>query len=298
MSFSLGVIPLAMGSVQQATEESPDEQVSTEEFIGWTLSRFHHRNVVLTTSFGMEGCALIDMYARLGGTPTVVYLDTGFLYPETYALRDRMVERYPGIPFVNWGTSLTPEQQEERYGAELWRRDPDLCCSLRKVQPLKEALVGVDAWITAITRSQSGSRSDTELVTWDWQFQTLKICPLARWDRARVWDYVRDYAVPYNELHERGYPSIGCTHCTQPVPGLPPAEYSRAGRWAGTDKTECGLHQLSLADGRKSRVDGQGSNGRAARSSGGFRRDSGGFRRNSGSFRCQPRALDPGAQNP
>ena len=134
-------------------DDSPPEQV-----VAWMLERFAGRELLITTSFGMEGCALIDMYARLGGTPTVVYLDTMFFYPETYALRDRMVQRYPGISFVNRGTSLSPEDQEQRYGSELWRRDPDLCCSLRKVEPLRQALEGVDAWITAITRSQGQSR--------------------------------------------------------------------------------------------------------------------------------------------
>jgi phosphoadenosine phosphosulfate reductase len=290
------LLTLATGPVlHQIDEAPPDQYASTEQFVRWTLDRFRDRTLVLTTSFGMEGCALIDMYARQGGTPTVVYLDTMFFYPETYALRDRMVQRYPGISFVNRGTSLTPEDQEQRYGAELWRRNPDLCCSLRKVEPLRQALDGVDAWISAITRSQSQSRSGTPLVAWDWQFQVLKICPLATWDRSQIWEYVRRHDVPFNELHERGYPTIGCTHCTTAVPGLSPAEYSRAGRWVGTDKTECGLHELRVegrgVEGRESRVEGQRSrvDGRASRNSGSFRRDSGSFRRDSGSHRCQSR---------
>jgi phosphoadenosine phosphosulfate reductase len=219
-----------------------DGTTTTEEFIAWTVERFRNRRVVLTTSFGMEGCALIDMYARLGAAPTVVYLDTMFFFPETYALRDRMVRRYPLVTFVNRGTSLTPEAQAARYGPELWRRNPDQCCRLRRVEPLRHALTGTDVWITAITRAQGGTRSGIPLVSWDWQYQVLKICPLADWDRARIWEYVRRHDVPYNELHEQGYPSIGCTHCTTPVPGSSPGEYSRAGRWAGTEKTECGLH--------------------------------------------------------
>jgi phosphoadenosine phosphosulfate reductase len=184
--------------------ENIDEGVPTEQFIAWTLDRFRHRRVVLTTSFGMEGCALIDMYARLGGSPTVVYLDTMFLYPETYALRDRMVQRYPLLTFVNRGTSLTPEAQQSQYGPDLWRRDPDLCCNIRKVQPLRNALRGADVWITAITRSQGGIRGDTPLVSWDTGYEVVKICPLVNWDRVQVWDYVRRHEVPYNELHERG----------------------------------------------------------------------------------------------
>jgi phosphoadenosine phosphosulfate reductase len=222
---------------------STDEEIPTEQFLAWTLERFRHRRMVLTTSFGMEGCALIDMYARQGGAPTVVYLDTRFFYPETYQLRDRMIARYPLITFVNRGTSLTPEGQERQYGPELWRRDPDLCCNLRKVRPLRQALAGADVWITAITRSQGGVRSDTSLVGWDSQYQVIKICPLVNWDRPRIWQYVRQHNVPYNELHERGYPTIGCTHCTRPVEGSRPDEYTRAGRWAGMEKTECGLHE-------------------------------------------------------
>ena len=165
-----------------------------------------------------------------------------FFFPETYALRDRMVSRYPLLTFANRGTSLTPEAQEARYGPELWRRDPDRCCRLRRVEPLRQALIDTDVWITAITRSQSPTRRHTPLVSWDWQFQVLKICPLANWDRSQIWEYVQRHGVPYNELHERGYPSIGCTHCTLPVEGSRPEEYSRAGRWPEKEKTECGLH--------------------------------------------------------
>jgi len=223
-----------------------DDSTTAEQFIGWTIERFRNRRMVITTSFGMEGCALIDMYAQQGASVTVVYIDTGFFFPETYALRDRMVSRYPMNTFVNSGTWLTPAAQDDRYGAELWRRDPDRCCALRRVEPFQRALVGTDVWITAITRTQGSTRTDTPLVSWDWKYQVLKVCPLANWDRSRVWEYVKRHRVPYNELHERGYPSIGCTYCTTPVPGSSPGEYSRAGRWAGTEKTECGLHGREL----------------------------------------------------
>jgi phosphoadenosine phosphosulfate reductase len=219
-----------------------DETTPTEQFIAWTIERFRNRRIVITTSFGMEGCALIDMYAAQGAAPTVVYLDTMFLFPETYALRDRMVRRYPLITFVNRGTSLTPAAQEAIYGPELWKRNPDQCCRIRKVDPMHGALAGADVWVSAITRSQGEVRSNIPLVGWDWQYQVLKVCPLAGWDRTRVWDYVRAHDVPYNPLHERGYPSIGCTHCTSAVAGATPAHYTRAGRWRQSDKTECGLH--------------------------------------------------------
>jgi phosphoadenosine phosphosulfate reductase len=218
------------------------EDADTREFIGWTLDRFQGQTMVLTTQFGMEGCALIDMYAEYGRPLTVVYLDTMFLFPETYALRDRMAARYPHLRFDNRGTRLTPDEQERQHGPALWARDPALCCQLRKVDPMRTALAGVDVWITGITRKQSSSRADTPLIGWDWQFGLIKLNPLARWDRQRVWEYVQAHDVPYNPLHLQGFPSIGCTHCTAPVPGASVTEYTRLGRWNGTDKTECGLH--------------------------------------------------------
>jgi len=227
---------------ETAALESISEDTPTREFIAWTLERFAHQRVVMTTSFGMEGCALIDMYADLGRPMEVIYLDTMFFFPETYRLRDRMIERYPHVEFVNRGTSLTPEEQAAGYGDELWKRDPDLCCKLRKVDPMVDAMSGVDVWITALRRSQSFSRANLRMIDWDWRYQVIKISPLAKWERGEVWDYVLKHDVPYNELHERGYPTIGCTHCTQPVAGSSPADYTRAGRWSHVEKTECGLH--------------------------------------------------------
>jgi phosphoadenosine phosphosulfate reductase len=153
-----------------------------------------------------------------------------------------MVERYPHLRFLNRGTTLTPEAQAAEHGAELWRANPEACCRLRKVEPMREVLAEADVWITGITRSQSATRAEVERVEWDWQFQLIKISPLADWNRERVWEYVQREGVPYNPLHTRGYPSIGCTHCTVPVGGARVSDYSRAGRWAGNDKTECGLH--------------------------------------------------------
>jgi phosphoadenosine phosphosulfate reductase len=230
------------------TLESPmvGEDAPPELVVPWMLDHFADRNLVLTTSFGMEGCALIDLVARHGGTIPVIYLDTKFLFPETYRLRDVMVQRYPQLRFENRGSSLTPDEQAAHYGPELWRRDPDACCRLRKVEPMRQALAGVDVWVTGLMRSQSASRAGIRVVEWDWQYQLIKVNPLAGWDRHHVWEYIKRHDVPYNELHERGYPSIGCTHCTIAVLGASPDHYSRAGRWSGTGKTECGLHTNGL----------------------------------------------------
>jgi phosphoadenosine phosphosulfate reductase len=153
-----------------------------------------------------------------------------------------MVARYPQLRFASRLPGLSPEQQARRYGPELWQQDPDLCCQLRKVEPMAAALVEADVWITSIMRSQSAERAAADLVEWDWKYQVVKVNPLAFWDRQRVWEYVKENDVPYNELHERGYPTIGCTHCTRPVLGARPEEYTRLGRWSGRQKTECGLH--------------------------------------------------------
>jgi len=214
----------------------------TDDFIRWSVERFKGWRTGFTTSFGMEGCALIDMYARRGASLEITYFDTMFFFPETHELIDRMRERYPKLSFVNRGTRLTPEQQAKQYGPELWKSDPDLCCKLRKVEPLRDLMQRTDIWISAIRRSQSQTRARVEMVEWDPRWNLLKLNPLAFWDRTDVWRYVRENDVPYNALHEQGYPTIGCTHCTKAVEGSTPDQYTRLGRWAGTDKTECGLH--------------------------------------------------------
>jgi phosphoadenosine phosphosulfate reductase len=220
-------------------EDSPPERV-----VAWMLNRFAGRRLVVTTAFGMEGCALIDMIARHDVPVPVLYLDTGFLFPETLQLRDRLAQRYPHLSFENRGTPLTAEAQEALYGPELWARDADTCCNLRKVDPMRHALGDVDVWVTGLTRSQSPSRAELRVVEWDWKYQLIGVHPLATWDRGRIWEYVQRHGVPYNELHDRGYPTLGCTHCTLPVAGNVAGEYTREGRWRGLDKNECGLHQI------------------------------------------------------
>ncbi len=219
--------------------------MSTDDFISWSLDRFQGWRKVFATSFGMEGCALIDMYARSGVPMEIVYLDTMFFFPETYELIERMRERYPHFSFVNKGTSLRVAEQAEIHGPELWKTNPDLCCKLRKVDPLGEVMKRADVWISALRRSQSVTRERLEMVEWDPRFEVLKLNPLSFWERDEVYSYIKERDVPYNDLHERGYPSIGCTHCTRPVANLAPSEYTRLGRWSGSEKTECGLHIVS-----------------------------------------------------
>ena len=221
---------------------TPPRAATPAQLVAWALERFGTSRLVVTTAFGMEGCALLDMIAAHRQAVTVVYLDTHFFFPETHRLRERLAARYPHLVFENRGTALTPDEQAARYGAELWRRDPDHCCALRKVGPMRQALRGAELWMTALMRSQSPTRAALRPVEWDEQYALLKVNPLADWDRSAVWAYVQEHGVPYNELHGRGYPTIGCTHCTAPVAGSAPGSYTRVGRWADTAKTECGLH--------------------------------------------------------
>lgn len=200
--------------------------------------------IVLACSFGAEDVVLVDMVHRIDPSVPLFYLDTDFLFPETYATRDRITERYNLKPaqVLQIKSLLTPAGQAERHGEALWAKDPDQCCKIRKVEPLTRVLKGYDAWITGIRREQSPTRASAKLIEWDNTFGLIKINPLATWTWADVWTYIKVYEVPYNELHDRNYPSIGCTHCTKPVM---PGEDPRSGRWQGREKTECGLHKAS-----------------------------------------------------
>ena len=195
-------------------------------------------DIVLASSFGVEDVALIDMIHRINPKTPILYLDTDFLFTETYETRDRLIAKY-GIAPIQVKSLLTPERQAETFGDKLWERQPDECCNQRKVEPLARALQGYKAWITGIRRDQSPTRANAGMVEWDQQFRMVKFNPLARWTSEDVWAHIKQYEVPYNPLHDRNYPSIGCTYCTRPVM---PGEDPRAGRWAGQAKTECGLH--------------------------------------------------------
>jgi len=198
----------------------------------------YYPDIVLASSFGAEDAILIDMIHRINPKTPILYLDTDFLFKETYETRDRLIQRY-GIAPIQVKSLLTPEQQAEKFGDKLWERQPDECCNQRKVEPLTHALKSYKAWITGIRREQSPTRANAKLIEWDPKFGLVKFNPLARWKTEDVWTYIKLYEVPYNPLHDQNYPSIGCTYCTRPVQ---PGEDPRAGRWAGFAKTECGLH--------------------------------------------------------
>lgn len=210
-----------------------------ERILAWAFATFGE-TVAISSAFGVEGMALIDIASRVRQTFRVFTLDTEFLFPETYNLMDQVEQRYD-IRIERVYPLNPPEEQERIYGPALWQSNPDQCCNLRKVEPLRRKLSELQAWITSIRRDQTADRAGAGKVEWDSKFGLVKINPIADWTSKQVWQYVREHDVPYNELHGRNYPSIGCTHCTRAVR---PGEDPRAGRWAGSSKTECGLHLI------------------------------------------------------
>jgi phosphoadenosine phosphosulfate reductase len=205
--------------------------------LSWAFDTFGAR-VAISSAFGAEGMVLIDIASRIRKDFRLFTIDTEFLFPETYNLMDRIEGKY-GIAIEKVFSELSPEAQERAHGEALWSRNPDLCCNLRKVEPLRRKLGELDAWITSIRRDQTSVRSSARRVEWDAKFGLVKINPIVDWSSKQVWRYIHDHDVPYNELHNQDYPSIGCTHCTRAVG---PGEDPRAGRWPGFAKTECGLH--------------------------------------------------------
>lgn len=213
------------------------EHAPVEDLLAFAVDTFP--SIVLACSFGAEDVVLVSMLQQIRPGTDIFYLDTDFHFQETYETRDRLADQY-GIQFIQVKPELTPEEQAKQYGDELWKRDPNLCCNLRKVAPLTKVLGKYDAWITGIRRDQAPTRANAKKVEYDTKFGLVKFNPLANWTSEDVWGYIRKHNVPYNPLHDRNYPSIGCEHCTRPVA---PGEDPRAGRWSGTEKIECGLHK-------------------------------------------------------
>ena len=214
------------------------ETASPQKILAWAFAEFAE-GITIATGFGAEGVALIDIAAQINPQVDVFFLDTDFLFAEAYALRQRLEERYR-IESRAFKSALSPTAQDEVHGANLWLRDPDLCCRLRKLEPLKEALQGRLAWLTAIRRDQTAARANASVVEWDSRWNVVKVNPLAYWSKQQVWRHIFQNNVPYNPLHDQGYPSIGCVPCTTPVQI---GEVPRAGRWRGIGKSECGIHE-------------------------------------------------------
>jgi phosphoadenylyl-sulfate reductase (thioredoxin) len=212
------------------------EGATPTDVLRWA-SRELGDSLTFATGFGAEGCVIIDLIARANLPIDIFTLDTGVLFPETYSLWRQLETKY-GIA-IRSVRGLSLEEQAARFGDKLWERDPDQCCDLRKVQPLREALVGRTGWISAIRRDQTPERATAQIVERDAKFDLVKVNPLVAWTHDDVWGHIYANDVPTNALHDQGYPSIGCAPCTSPVKL---GESARAGRWRGAQKTECGLH--------------------------------------------------------
>jgi phosphoadenosine phosphosulfate reductase len=215
------------------------ESRSAQEILKWAIETFGEK-LAFATAFGIEGVVLLHMMSKIPGfgKAFLFNLDTGYQFAETLALREELQDKL-GLTINFVRAPETVPEMEARFGGPIYGSDPDKCCGIRKVAPLKEAIAGYGAWISAIRREQSPQRATAPIVGWDKKFDLVKINPLANWTRKQVWAYAMDNNVPYNPLYNKNYASIGCWPCTIAVNDVGD---ERAGRWAGTVKTECGLH--------------------------------------------------------
>jgi phosphoadenosine phosphosulfate reductase len=218
---------------QGADELGPS--ATAEQVLQWGAETFGHRMIVASN---MQDAVLVDLAAQAQPGVDVLFLDTGYHFAETIGTRDAISARYD-VTIVNAEPEHTPAQQDALLGRDLFAREPDRCCFLRKVVPLRRTLAGYDAWVTGVRRVEAPTRANTPLITWDDQHGLVKVNPIAAWSDDEMQAYVDEHQVLVNPLVAAGYPSIGCRPCTaKPLPGADP----RSGRWAGRAKTECGLH--------------------------------------------------------
>ncbi|HET7568176.1 MAG TPA: phosphoadenylyl-sulfate reductase [Gaiellaceae bacterium] len=210
--------------------------MTAEEVLLWAYETFGDK-LCLTCSWQKQSSVLVHMVSELGLDIPVIELDTGLFFAETYETRERLVERY-GLELIR-PEVMTVAEQHKVEGPNLWERDPDRCCHVRKVEPLERVLREYDAWISGIRREQSLTRKDAARVEWSDRYDVWKVHPLVDWNAKRVDAYIHVNEIPYNPLHDAGYPSIGCIPCTRPVSR---EQDERAGRWADSDKIECGIH--------------------------------------------------------
>ena len=209
---------------------------SAAELLSWTAETFGDRFLVASN---MQDAVLVHLATRARPGVDVLFLDTGYHFAETIGTRDA-VEQVHGVHVINARAELSVAEQDARHGKDLFAREPDRCCAMRKVAPLKSALAGYDAWVTGVRRVEAPTRSKAPLISWDNAFGLVKVNPIAAWTDEDMDAYIAEHQVLVNPLVDAGYPSIGCAPCTvRPLPGADP----RSGRWAGQGKIECGLHQ-------------------------------------------------------
>lgn len=208
-----------------------------EDVLEWSAARYSPK-LVMTSNFGVEGVVLLDHLMRVAPETPVVYLNTGFQFTETDEVKNRLRDRYK-FQLIEARSVLSVEEQAKIYGERLYETNSDLCCRIRKIEPLQRALAGFDGWLAALRRDQSATRAAIKIVEWNERHQLAKIHPLAKWTRSDVWSYIVKHDLPYNRLYDDGYTSVGCQPCTRQVGA---GEHERSGRWAGSLKQECGIH--------------------------------------------------------
>jgi len=219
-------------TVETLVESGEAERLNAEQVLAAVLERFHP-GVALACSFQKEESVLLDMLFAVEPNARVFAIDTHYLFPETYELWREVEQRYDAKIEVFEGP--TPEELTATHGEKVWEHNPDLYLAVAKLEPLGRALGGLDCWISGIRRDQSPTRANAPKLGWDAAHELWKANPLADWSDDDCWTYIRERGLPYNALHDRGYASVGDTHSTIPGDG-------REGRWAGSDRTECGLH--------------------------------------------------------
>jgi len=213
------------------------ESSEVEEILEWAAGQFGE-GLVMTSNFGAEGVVVIDKLARIAPQIPIIYLETGYQFAETDLLKEQLRARY-GLKIIEQKAEMSVAEQDRIYGEKLYQRNPDLCCRMRKVEPLARSLNGYRAWIAALRRDQSPTRANIGIVEWNLRHGLVKINPLANWTRKDVWNYIMAHKLPYNSLYDDGYASIGCRPCTRRVIV---GQHERSGRWDGEKRLECGIH--------------------------------------------------------
>lgn len=232
----MSVTPVSNAPRSSATAPAVDlDGAPAEEILAYAFEQFHPR-LYFATSFQKESSVILDLALKIEPSARFFTLDTGVLFPETIDVWRRIEQRYDlKIDVYNLLDDLAPERRGQGSEDNPWAAEPEGCCRAYKVKALGRALDGVDAWVTGLRRDQAQTRNATRKIQWDERNGLWKVNPLADWSDRDVWNYIAEHDLPYNKLHDQGYGSIGCAPCTQPGDG-------RSGRWAGTGRTECGLH--------------------------------------------------------
>ncbi|HHW37849.1 MAG TPA: phosphoadenylyl-sulfate reductase [Bacillales bacterium] len=229
-----------MLTYDSCSEESPETISFKEslECLKWAYKEYGE-DIVYACSFGAESSVLLHLISKIKPNARITFIDTSLHFKETYEILNKVKEKYPDFQINSICTNLSLEDQETQYGEKLWEIDPNQCCQIRKIEPLKDELKQYKAWISGLRRSQSATRANIKYLNIDHKFKMIKICPLLHWSWDEVWLYIKLHELPYHELHDKGYPSIGCEVCTTPI-----CEDGdlRSGRWLNHQKTECGLH--------------------------------------------------------